>query len=71
MDFHTAFGAEVVRSVADFRPEDVDNEGVGVLIQYNVKALGRQAETQAPWSYHSIFMRDELVIIYIYNEIVL
>lgn len=46
MDFHTSYGAEVVRPVPDFRPEDVDNEGIGVLIQYNVKALGRLAESQ-------------------------
>eukprot|EP00913_Durusdinium_trenchii_P028868 g27068.t1 len=46
LDFHTGYGAEVVRVVPDFRPEDVDNEGVGVLIQYNVKSLGKVLETQ-------------------------
>jgi len=39
VDFHTSFGAEAVRIVPGFRPEDVDNQGVGVLIQYNVKEL--------------------------------
>uniref|UniRef100_A0A7S2QE16 Carrier domain-containing protein n=1 Tax=Zooxanthella nutricula TaxID=1333877 RepID=A0A7S2QE16_9DINO len=35
LDFHTSFGAEIVKLVPNFRPEDVDNGGVGVLIQYN------------------------------------
>jgi len=35
--FHTTYGAQVVRLVPGFRPEDTDNEGVGVLIQYKVK----------------------------------
>ncbi len=28
VDFHTSYGAEVLRIVPDFRPEDVDNQGV-------------------------------------------
>lgn len=28
LDFHTSYGAEVLRVVPNFRPEDVDNEGV-------------------------------------------
>lgn len=39
--FHTGFGAQVVGVVRDFRPEDVDNQGHGVLIQYRVKDLAQ------------------------------
>eukprot|EP00931_Biecheleriopsis_adriatica_P049050 TRINITY_DN28360_c0_g1_i2.p1 TRINITY_DN28360_c0_g1~~TRINITY_DN28360_c0_g1_i2.p1 ORF type:complete len:592 (+),score=131.28 TRINITY_DN28360_c0_g1_i2:158-1933(+) len=35
--FHTGYGAQVVRLVPDFRPEDTANHGVGVLIRYDVK----------------------------------
>lgn len=48
LDFHTSYGAEVLRLVPSFRPEDVDNEGVGVLIKYNVKALTRQLDVEVP-----------------------
>eukprot|EP00438_Fugacium_kawagutii_P000948 Skav224459 [mRNA] locus=scaffold1302:69624:82713:+ [translate_table: standard] len=48
LDFHTSYGAEVLRVVPNFRPEDVDNEGVGVLIKYNVKALTRQLDVEVP-----------------------
>ncbi|CAK0896047.1 unnamed protein product, partial [Prorocentrum cordatum] len=41
VNFHTSFGARFVRLVAGFRPEDVDNQGIGVLIQYNVQELSR------------------------------
>lgn len=39
LEFHTSFGAKIVRLVRNFRPEDVDNHGIGVLIQYQVKEL--------------------------------
>eukprot|EP00930_Biecheleria_cincta_P083766 TRINITY_DN73273_c0_g1_i1.p1 TRINITY_DN73273_c0_g1~~TRINITY_DN73273_c0_g1_i1.p1 ORF type:complete len:985 (+),score=200.36 TRINITY_DN73273_c0_g1_i1:26-2980(+) len=57
LDFHTSFGAEVVRLVNDFRPEDADNEGIGVLIQYHVKELsslskpGSQLQEEARTSF--------------------
>jgi acyl carrier protein len=38
LTFHVGSGAEVVKTVHDFRPEDTDNNGIGVLIRYNVKA---------------------------------
>ena len=38
LGFHTGYGAHVARPVPDFRPEDEDNEGTGVLIQYDVKS---------------------------------
>jgi len=37
--FHTSFGAQVVKLVHNFRPEDTDNNGIGVLIQYQVKHM--------------------------------
>jgi len=43
INFHTSFGAQVVRLVPDFRPEDTDNSGTGVLIQYSVKDLPKLA----------------------------
>lgn len=39
VEFHTSYGAKVVRLVDNFRPEDTDNYGIGVLIQYNVKEV--------------------------------
>jgi len=45
IDFHTSFGAQVVKIVRDFRPEDADNNGTGVLIQYHVKELGTLSPT--------------------------
>jgi len=44
VDFHTSYGAEVVRIVPDFRPEDKENEGVGVLIKYGIKDLSKDTE---------------------------
>ncbi|CAE8682966.1 unnamed protein product [Polarella glacialis] len=38
LGFHTGYGASVLRLVPDFRPEDTENSGTGVLIQYQVKA---------------------------------
>mmetsp|Transcript_1168 Transcript_1168/g.3551 ORF Transcript_1168/g.3551 Transcript_1168/m.3551 type:complete len:464 (-) Transcript_1168:20-1411(-) len=43
LDFHTGYGAQVVRLVPGFRPEDTDNGGTGVLIQYNVKDMAQKA----------------------------
>ena len=34
--FHTSRGAEVVRVVDGWRPEDEDNEGSGVLVRYQL-----------------------------------
>jgi len=34
LSFHTGYGAEILRLVPDFRPEDLQNQGTGVLIQY-------------------------------------
>jgi acyl carrier protein len=49
LDFHTSFGAQVVHLVHNFRPEDADNDGTGVLIQYKVKELGsiKAGQTEA------------------------
>lgn len=44
LDFHTGYGAQVVRLVPGFRPEDVDNHGTGVLIQYHVKELAQKTQ---------------------------
>jgi len=48
LGFHTDAGARVLRLVPGFRPEDRDNSGTGVLIQYKVKEAkpsGKQAST--------------------------
>jgi len=37
LNFHTSFGAEIVRLVPDYRPEDVANHATGVLIRYRPK----------------------------------
>mmetsp|Transcript_46575 Transcript_46575/g.100381 ORF Transcript_46575/g.100381 Transcript_46575/m.100381 type:complete len:425 (-) Transcript_46575:162-1436(-) len=37
--FHTGFGAKVQRLVHNFRPEDTENNGIGVLIKYDVNNL--------------------------------
>jgi len=36
--FHTGYGAQILRLVHEFRPEDVKNRGTGVLIQYDIKS---------------------------------
>eukprot|EP00747_Dinoflagellata_sp_TGD_P195042 gnl/TRDRNA2_/TRDRNA2_63153_c1_seq1.p1 gnl/TRDRNA2_/TRDRNA2_63153_c1~~gnl/TRDRNA2_/TRDRNA2_63153_c1_seq1.p1 ORF type:complete len:951 (-),score=212.71 gnl/TRDRNA2_/TRDRNA2_63153_c1_seq1:56-2569(-) len=53
LDFHTSYGAEVKGTVANFRPEDAENGGMGVLVQYSledpaltVEKKARSAETQ-------------------------
>ena len=38
LGFHTGYGARIARPVPGFRPEDADNGGTGVLIQYDVKS---------------------------------
>lgn len=52
LGFHTGYGARIARPVPGFRPEDADNGGVGVLIQYDIKSwtvshmdLGTQSNT--------------------------
>ncbi|CAJ1339116.1 unnamed protein product [Effrenium voratum] len=37
LTFHTSYGAKVLGLVPGYRPEDKDNEGTGVLIQYKPK----------------------------------
>lgn len=37
LTFHTSYGAKVLGLVPTYRPEDTDNEGTGVLIQYKPK----------------------------------
>lgn len=44
LDFHTSFGARVLKLVEGFRPEDTDNNGTGVLIQYLVNDLMAPSE---------------------------
>lgn len=39
LEFHTNFGATIRRIVPNFRPEDIENRGMGVLIHYNIKDL--------------------------------
>mmetsp|Transcript_54777 Transcript_54777/g.123835 ORF Transcript_54777/g.123835 Transcript_54777/m.123835 type:complete len:622 (-) Transcript_54777:48-1913(-) len=44
VNFHTSHGAEVVRLVPGFRLEDLDNNGAGVLIRYNLNELREKAQ---------------------------
>mmetsp|Transcript_42808 Transcript_42808/g.122087 ORF Transcript_42808/g.122087 Transcript_42808/m.122087 type:complete len:992 (+) Transcript_42808:55-3030(+) len=37
LEFHSSCGAKIRRLVHGFRPEDIDNGGIGVLIEYRVK----------------------------------
>jgi len=37
INFHTSYGAEVQHLVHNFRPEDMDNGGIGVLVKYALK----------------------------------
>mmetsp|Transcript_46853 Transcript_46853/g.109412 ORF Transcript_46853/g.109412 Transcript_46853/m.109412 type:complete len:1049 (+) Transcript_46853:34-3180(+) len=46
LGFHTGYGAHVARPVPGFRPEDEDNGGVGVLIQYDVKSWSWTSHTE-------------------------
>lgn len=50
--FHTSHGATIRQLVLDYRPEDTDNLGIGVLIEYNLQnfgqKLGNTAKTPTP-----------------------
>nr|ADY62524.1 SxtA short isoform precursor [Alexandrium fundyense] len=49
LDFHSSAGAQFVRLVEGFRPEDTDNGGTGVVIAYDIRrALPREAAAGAP-----------------------
>ena len=37
LNFHTSKGAEIVKTMPGWRPEDTENEGHGVLIEYAVE----------------------------------
>lgn len=45
--FHTHYGAKVVSLVPDYRDEDTDNKGAGVLIQYAIRELGAESQKEA------------------------
>mmetsp|Transcript_5877 Transcript_5877/g.10471 ORF Transcript_5877/g.10471 Transcript_5877/m.10471 type:complete len:1118 (-) Transcript_5877:112-3465(-) len=50
LTFHTSYGAKILSLVPDYRPEDVENQATGVLIQYKPKDWtieGTSPETQA------------------------
>ncbi len=42
--FHTSHGARIRQLVPDYRPEDRDNLGVGVLIEYDLQNLGQKLD---------------------------
>lgn len=46
VDFHTGYGAKFVALVHDYRPEDTDNKGIGVCIQYHLKKVFGIAEAK-------------------------
>lgn len=50
LTFHTSYGAKVLGLVPNFRPEDTDNEGTGVLIQYKPKEWLYDPSSQRPVS---------------------
>lgn len=37
--FHTARGAKITALIDDWRPEDVDNDGIGVLVEYDLPSF--------------------------------
>jgi hypothetical protein len=45
--FHTDYGAEIMRTVPHFRPEDKANYGTGVLIRYDTKRLSAMRKHNA------------------------
>ncbi len=49
LHFHTSHGAMVREVLRKFRPEDIDNEGAGILIEYKLRFSGAAvAEVEAP-----------------------
>jgi len=45
LTFHTSYGAKILSLVPDYRPEDVENEATGVLIQYKPKGWTMDVES--------------------------
>ncbi len=37
--FHAEHGAEIVKAIENYRPNDIDNDAKGVLVQYDLEAL--------------------------------
>jgi acyl transferase domain-containing protein/SAM-dependent methyltransferase/NAD(P)-dependent dehydrogenase (short-subunit alcohol dehydrogenase family)/acyl carrier protein len=53
LQFHHSHGAELLELVADFRPEDSDNLGAGVLLRYDLKTPGIAAPITADSGQHA------------------
>lgn len=46
LNFHAHHGAEIVKPLKDYWPEDIDNQGFGVLVRYPMAEIGiSQSET--------------------------
>ncbi|MGR9012008.1 MAG: SDR family NAD(P)-dependent oxidoreductase [Gammaproteobacteria bacterium] len=46
LNFHAHHGAEIVKPIKDYWPEDIDNQGFGVLVRYPMVEIGiNQSET--------------------------
>merc|ERR1719401_195452 len=39
VDFHTGYGAKFISIVPDYRPEDHENQGIGILIHYHLQTV--------------------------------
>ncbi|KAB8061474.1 SDR family NAD(P)-dependent oxidoreductase [Janthinobacterium sp. FT14W] len=48
LNFHESHGAEIVGLVEDFRAEDVDNHGCGVLVHYDLRASATPGQPIVP-----------------------
>ena len=57
LNFHLARGAKVSRALPGWRPEDVANEGHGVLIYYQLEALAAQVVEQVVPCLKSVYSR--------------
>jgi acyl carrier protein len=47
LNFHISRGARKLRTIPGWRPEDVDNEGHGILIQYDLETLPSKQEVDS------------------------
>ncbi|VAW71264.1 Polyketide synthase modules and related proteins [hydrothermal vent metagenome] len=59
--FHAEHGAKIVKPINNYRPNDIDNDAKGVLVQYDLESLfGHADNNESAESLAPQFSRDEL-----------
>lgn len=60
LNFHISRGARKLRTIPRWRPEDVNNEGHGILIQYDLETLPSKEEVDSSLSLSEVSPEDSL-----------